>query len=212
MTTAASFYVFSVTRASNANSVLTSYTVTLKQEAALPAGSLLFITFPTEISMTSASACTDLAGTALTCTQTSYQDLIVTLPAVVGSAQYGVIITKVQNPASYRPTTSGFSAQVKTSDQISIYTSQTLGAVFSNDVPSSFVTLSYTFTPGSFGGAESLKLTIAPSARIVPTYFLVALAPSLTVTTLACNSFVGFTGSCTFSASVVNVTGITGTS
>jgi hypothetical protein len=88
----------------------------LKQEAALPAGTLLFLSFPSPISMTSGSSCTDLVGGVLSCVQTSYQDLVVTLPAVAGSVQYGVVVDKVQNSASYRPIIGNFTAEAKTSD------------------------------------------------------------------------------------------------
>ena len=53
---------------------------------------------------------------------------------------------------------------------------------------------------------------MTPSTKIAPTYVLVALAPSLTIGSLSCNTFVGFTGSCTNVGSTINVTGMTGTS
>jgi len=47
MTTPASFYVANAYRLSQQNSALTSYGLTLKQQAQLPAGSILLINFPT---------------------------------------------------------------------------------------------------------------------------------------------------------------------
>jgi len=46
MTTPAVFYRFTATRVSSQNSAITSYTITLRQEVALPAGTLLFLTLP----------------------------------------------------------------------------------------------------------------------------------------------------------------------
>ena len=82
MTNPAAFFVFTVTRASDQNSVLTSYTFRLRQEAELPIGTLLLLTLPPEIAMTSASTCTDLVWANITCSYTSFQDLTVTLPLI----------------------------------------------------------------------------------------------------------------------------------
>ena len=60
--------------------------------------------------MTATSTCS------ITCTQTSFQDLIVTLPAINGSAQFIVSVTNVRNPPSYRPSAGFFNATTKTSD------------------------------------------------------------------------------------------------
>lgn len=152
MTTPAAFYILNATRTSQQNSALTYYGLTLKQQAALPAGSILLVNFPTEISMTILSTCTDLALTPLTCTQTSYQTLIVTLPSILAAAQYGLIVSNVLNPASYRSTASSFTIETKTADQVSSYAKGTISTIFTNSQPSSFVALTYRFTPGAYGG------------------------------------------------------------
>jgi hypothetical protein len=46
MTNPAPFYVTNIARGSQQNSALTAYTLTLKQQSALPAGTLLLLTFP----------------------------------------------------------------------------------------------------------------------------------------------------------------------
>ena len=91
------------------NSALTDYTFTLKQQAVLPAGSLLFITLPSTISMTATSLCYDLLGDSLNCTQTSYQNVIVTLNSQISSGTaFGAKVSNIRNPPSYRPLTSNF--------------------------------------------------------------------------------------------------------
>lgn len=47
MQTPASFSIIQVTRSSQQNSASNIYTITLKQQAALPLGTLLLINFPT---------------------------------------------------------------------------------------------------------------------------------------------------------------------
>lgn len=74
----------------------------------LPAGSLLFITLPNSISMTASSSCKDLGGVSIVCTQTSYQALMVTLNGVSGSTLFGVVVTNIRNPPSYKPVSSSF--------------------------------------------------------------------------------------------------------
>lgn len=108
MTTPASFYTIDVSRGSPKNSELTQYTFSFKQQATFPAGTLLFITFPNELSMTLNSTCQDLNGANLTCIQTNYQSLMVTLPNITGGIQYDVVVNNVRNPASYRPIASNF--------------------------------------------------------------------------------------------------------
>ena len=61
MSTPASFFILNVSRISQKNSALTNYTLTLKQQAQLPAGTILLITTPNEILMTVNSSCTNLS-------------------------------------------------------------------------------------------------------------------------------------------------------
>ena len=150
LTTPAAYYVFSAARLSDQNSALTNYEFTLKQEAGLPNGTLVFITFPPEISMSASSVCTDVAQS---CLQTSFQDLIVTLPGITAGAQYLINVTNVKNPPSYRPSTGNFTATTKTADQISIYTEGSIPSPFTNSLPSAFTSISYSFTPGAFGSS-----------------------------------------------------------
>lgn len=215
MTTPADFTAVDVNRTSNVNSDKTTYTFKLRQQADLPAGSLLVIGFPNDIAMTITSTCTDLAGTALNCTQTSYQGLIVTLPTVASGVQFGVIVSNVVNPPSTRPSTTNFQFQTKTSDQLSTYASRSITNPLTVSLPSAFANLTYSFSPAAYSTPESLSITLTPLGYVNPTSFIVELAPSFTVTALACNSFVGFIGSCSVSSQSaygVNVTGMTGAS
>ena len=100
--------------------------------------------------MTLASACTDLNGNTLNCTLTSYQAVAVSLPNVPAGVQYGVIISNIRNPPSYRPTASNFTLTTKTADLISIYAQGTIAPNLANSLPSSFTALSYSFTPAAY--------------------------------------------------------------
>ena len=100
--------------------------------------------------MTATSACTNLS---FTCTQTSFQDMIITLPSIAAGAQYLVNITNVRNLPSYRPSTGSFTATTKTSDQISTYAQGSIASTFTNSLPSSFNNIVYSFTPGAFGSS-----------------------------------------------------------
>jgi hypothetical protein len=211
MTTPANFQSFTVNRNAQQNSVTTSYTFTLKQLASLPSGSLLLITLPSTITLTSASLCTDLNGLPLTCTQNSFQGLTVTLPAVASSVQFGVIVTLIRNPASYRPTSGNFTALTQTGDQVSSYASGNFSTPIINSLPSIFTSLTYTFSPGSFGDPQTLVLTITPSQYITATYMLVSLASSFTINTLSCGSLIGVTGSCSVVSGVSGQLNLTGT-
>jgi len=88
--------------------------------------------------MNSNSTCIDLSANALTCTQTSLQNLTVTLPVVAAGTDFGVVISNVNNPASYRPLASNFTATTKTADQISIYANSTIAPTLINSQPSNF--------------------------------------------------------------------------
>jgi hypothetical protein len=108
MQISASFTITQVTRVSQQNSALNSYTVTLKQQAALILGSLLLVNLPNEIFLTANSSCTDLVGTALICTEGSYKSMQITLDAINANAQFGVTISNIRNPPSYKPTVTNF--------------------------------------------------------------------------------------------------------
>jgi hypothetical protein len=197
MTTPAAFTIVQVTRTSQQNSALNPYTITLKQQAPLTSGCLLFINLPNELVFTTNSLCTDLVGTALTCTQGSYTSMQVTLNVVIGSTLFGVIISNIRNPPSYKPTATSFTFQIKTGDLVSIFTTGTYSTPFVNSVPSVFTQVIYSFTPGQYGSSETLSLTITPSAFMAPTTYLVTMAQSFNVQNLSCSSQSGFTSPCT---------------
>ena len=101
--------------------------------------------------MTTSSVCTDLVGGSLNCSQTGYQSLIVTLPTIAAGVQYNLLVTNVRNPGSYRPTTTFFTVETKTSDQISSYAKGTISTVFTNSQPSPFTDITYKYVPGAYG-------------------------------------------------------------
>ena len=153
MATPAPFTISTVTRISQQNSALTTYTATLKQVSALPSSTILLITLPSQLSLSVNSACTDLGGIALSCTQGSYTTLQVSLNAVSGNSIFGVIITNIRNPSSYKPTASYFSFITRTIDLVSSYASGSVLTAFTNSVPSIFQQISYSFFPGSYGSS-----------------------------------------------------------
>jgi hypothetical protein len=197
MQTPASFTIVQVTRASQQNSALTAYTMTLKQQAPLPSGSILLINLPNELVFTITSTCTDLLGAILNCTQGSFRSMQVALTAVGGNTLFGVIINNIRNPPSYRPTATNFIFEAKTGDLVNSFATGVFSTPFLNSVPSTFSQLSYSFTPGQYGTSEILNLIVTPSSFITPSAFIVQMANSFTIQTLACGSQTGFTAPCT---------------
>ncbi len=173
MQTPATFTVVNVARASQQNSALTAYTMTLKQQAPLPSSSLLLINLPNELVFTANSACMDLLGAPLNCTQGSFRSMQVILNDITANTLFGVIITNIRNPPSYKPTASNFTFETKTSDLVNSYATGIYSTPFLNSVPSTFQQLSYTFTPGRYGSSETLNLIVTPSAFITPSTFII---------------------------------------
>ena len=58
-----------------------------------------------------------------------------------------------------------------------------------NTVPSAFQTRDFIFSPEILGEATSLQLFILPSSRITPSYLVVTLASSFSVSTIGCTSW-----------------------
>lgn len=162
--------------------------------------------------MTANSTCTDLNSITLTCSLSSYQSLTVILSAVSSGAQFGVIVSNVRNPPSYRPTTNSFNFTTQTADQVSIYSYGVYSTSLSNSVPSIFSSISYSFNPGAYGSPESMTLSIIPSAYIVPSFFIINLASSFTINSLLCGSFIGFTGAYSVIGTSLNISGTLGSS
>ena len=208
MTAPASFGVFDFSRANQTNAATTAYKFTLQQAATLPNGTLLHLTFPTEIAMTASSTCTDLSNVSVPCILNSLQSLTVTLPQTTGGSQFGVWVSNVKNPASYRPTATNVTAT--TADAISTYASSTFAPAMANTKPSLFQNVSYAFANRIYGAAESLTITLTPSVGVSPTFVLVSLPISgFTINTLTVGYDLGFTsGAFTSTGSTINITGM----
>ena len=62
----------SVTRSNHINSNSSAeYIIKLRQQAPLTVGDILYVTFPSDIEVTSGVSCTNLLGTTLTCVPSS---------------------------------------------------------------------------------------------------------------------------------------------
>lgn len=142
-----------IARSSQQNSALASYTFTLKQQAALPAGSLVIINFPSSITLNNNSTCTDSSSAILNCAQSGLQNLIVTINAIAQNTQFSITVSNIMNPPSYKPLSSGFVCTTKTSDQVSTYASGTSTNILTNSVPSLFQSISATFSPGAYNSS-----------------------------------------------------------
>lgn len=213
MTNPASFNSISVQRNSQQNSATTVYQFKLRQQAELPAGSILTINLPNDISMSSSSACKDGNNGNLACTTISFQKIRIILSAVSSNNEFTVLVDNVRNPPSYRPNSLPFTFSTTTADQISTFAEGPFTTALSNSVPNDFTQINYRFTPGAYLSPESLTVSLIPSANIIPKSFIVNLAASLTVNSLSCGSFIGFTGTCSvIGLSAVNISGTMGTS
>ena len=151
MTTPSTMLTSSIARDSNTNSGTATYTFRLTQNPAMEASSRLLITFPSETQLTGSTACTDLSASALVCTHLS-NVLTVDLGSSVINAQaeFGVIVSNVVNPPSFKSIT-GFYFLTQTSSGLNRYAELTSTDNLSNSVPSSFQSVSATFSNRQYG-------------------------------------------------------------
>jgi len=101
--------------------------------------------------MSANSTCTDLSNAVISCTISSFQSLSVVLPYIATNVQFGISISNIRNPGSYKPTTTPFTVITKSNDLISSFASGSFNQVLSNSLPSIFQTISYSFSPGAYG-------------------------------------------------------------
>ena len=136
-----------------------------------------------------------------------------TLGAIGANSQFGVIISAVRNPPSYKPTATNFTFETRTSDLINSFASGVFSTPFVNSVPSSFQLVSYTFSPAAYGSNETLTLIVTPSIYASPQTYIVGMAASFTVLNLSCSSQIGFTAPCSpVGSSSINISGTLGSS
>lgn len=72
------------------------------------------------------------------------------------------------------------------------YAEGTLTSTLTNNVASSFDSLTWDFSSNIYGEDTSLSLAVTPSTRITPSYLIVTLSSSFTVlsgTTISCTSW-----------------------
>lgn len=205
MTTPADFTTTTVTAASNLNSDITSYTITLAQPSTLDSNPGLAVTFPPEITPLANASCTSLTSVALTCSVNG-QVVTVTLGSGVSKSSFGVIIANVKNGPSLKPN-SKFGFATITKSGLGFFSQNLATVSVTNSRPSSFKSISASFSPQILKSAVTASIIFTPTSDITG-YAMVSLASSFAIGSLSCTS-VAFTGSCSVSSSpnLLNVTG-----
>ncbi len=132
----------------------------------------------------------------MTCSLVS-TSIRITLPASAINAKTLITfsITNIRNPKTFA-TPSDFTISVKTSDNANTYASGPTTNKLVNNVTSSFVAITGTFSSTLLGTTTTLVTTFQASTQI-PSSIEVTIPSYLTVpTSLSCTSITGFTGSC----------------
>ena len=95
------------------------------------------------------------------------------------------------------------------SDNMINYAIGSLTPTLQNSITSPFTNLGGTFSPGVYGEATDLQITVTPSGRIIPSYLLVTIPTSFSIpSSLSCSTW-----SCSaVSSNLLKVTNITSTS
>lgn len=199
MDTPASFSSITVSRVSTTNNALTPYTFRLAQPSTLATGSMLYVTFPTDI-VPQTYSCTDLAGVSITCNYAG-QVLEVSLPSTAIKTSFGVVINNVLNPPSLKPS-GRFSFETKTAGGF-LYSRTLNNASVTNTIPTSFTSITGTFSNRILGATNTLTLLFTPTTPITG-WLLVTIANSFTIGSLSCQSY---TGTCTPSGNTLNISG-----
>ena len=216
MDTADSFIDSTITRTSAVNYALTSYKFSFTQLSPLEASSIVMVTFPSDVVPSSTPTCTltlpaALAGT-LGCSQ-SGMTLTVTLPstAIAASTLVTLSVSNVRNPPSFKPSGS-YTLQTKTANNLYRYSHGISSPALTNTVATSFQSITFLFTPTVLGEPTVLKVNFDPSvSTLVPSVLWLTFADSFTINTLACNSFVDFSGTCSVVVGVPNTLQVSGT-
>ena len=192
MTTPATMSSMGVTRSSSTNSATSvDYTIRLKQLTALIAGNILYVTFPTDITLSSSPTCASLSAVVLPCSLATSTQLKVTLAAAYSiSSEFGVVVSGCTNPPSFAPLSSAFSFLTQSASGLVEYAQGSLTSSLVNNVASAFADITFSFSPKIYGEATSVDLEITPSTRIVPSYLIVTLPSSFSTTAgISCTSW-----------------------
>jgi hypothetical protein len=211
MKTPADFADVQVNATSKTNSGVGNYTVQLIQGSTFLASSFLDILLPTEITPSiSTTKCFDITTNApLTCNVTSSL-IIVNLSSTTSKSLFGVILTNIKNPPSLKPSgTFGF--RTRTPDTIGIYSLNLSTVSVTNTIPSAFIQVAGQFTPQTLNSSITANISFTPTSSITG-WIVVSLASSFNLSTVQCQSFSAFTGSCAVSGNNVNITGNFGSS
>jgi hypothetical protein len=200
MATPAPFTNITLTRSNLTNNGVGSYTFRLNQVSTLASGSKLLITFPNEVVAQSSYSCTDLSSISTACSFNG-QVLTANIPSSATSSNFGVVVASVLNPPSLQPSSKfSFSSQTPTGY---LYSKTVNNISVTNTQASSFPILTGAFSAKMLGTANNLTLTFTPTTPITG-WLLATLADSFTVSTLACLSY---TGTCSASGKVLNISG-----
>ena len=91
----------------------------------------------------------------------------------------------------------GFTITTKTFNDLYFYSTGSTTNTLSNNIATSFTTLTGTYTPRELNTAISLQLNFQFSTNnLLPTYLLLSIDSYFNVGTLSCTSFLNFVGNC----------------
>lgn len=207
MTTPAAFSSSVISAASQANGAMTDYSFSLSQPSTLSPSSFLDVVFPAEITPKANPVCKDLAGNTLSCTL-SGRTVSVLLPVTATASNIAVKISGVTNSYSLKPS-SPFGFRTRTPDGVGKYSEDLALLSVTNTLPSNFAQVVGVFSPRVFKSPVTLTVNFTPSNPNIGSV-VVSLAPSFSVASASCQSFIAFSGSCLQSTSNPNIITVTG--
>lgn len=141
---------------SKTNSAITNYKFTITQPSAIEAGGILRIVFPATVIPQSDVSCSP------TCTSIGSNTLRVVLPAITSNTAFDVTVSRVKNPPSFAES-AVFAFNSYASDGTSAYSNDSSHKI-QNNVPSTILSVPYTFTPKIYGStATTLSFSFTPT-------------------------------------------------
>jgi hypothetical protein len=199
-TTASTFSSHTVTRVSNTNAALTTYTVTITQIGQLEANGIIEVTFPARVQPNTNSTCSltyNSATSTVACSLSGQIFTVTSIPsAIAGGTPFSLAFTNIRNPYSFTSLT-GFASVTKTANNLYIYSSGTSPTILQNTVATPFTSITYSYSPRQFGTTVTLQLSFEFSQyTVIPSYLLLSVDTYFTVGVLTCSSFLNFIGTC----------------
>lgn len=211
-TTASSFGYNQLSRVSNTNAAITTYTLSLIQPDNLEANAKIVVTFPADVSPQSNSTCSMVYNSATTnvvCPLVGRTYTVTSIGGVIaGGALFSISFSDIRNPYSTSEL-SGVSATTQTSTGQYLYSSGAMTNSLKNNAATSFTTISYNYSPKELQAAINLQLSFELSEYVLmPSYLLLSIDSYFDVTTLSCSSFINFIGSCAnISSKTIQISG-----